>query len=243
MQEEMGRKNQNHIEPRILAAADLLATAVHDLKNPLSVIRGLGELGKAASDSQKDSQYFNRIIKQVDTLDHMVIDLLSAFKPHYPTKMNPTSIIQDLLAALEPLLSTQSIEVHFHSTCDRCIHLYEVQFRRAVQNLLDNAIKAMPHGGMLEVSVEDHSTDVLISIGDTGSGIPKNVCKEVFEPYFYRRQDGTGLGLFLTQHVIVDIHQGRLWFESSENAGTTFYISLPTPERINLKNPGSGAFS
>lgn len=231
MQEETVRKDHKPMEPRFLATADLLASAVHDLKNPLSVIRGLSELGKAASDSKKDSQYFNRIIQQVDTLDHMVIDLLSAFRPQYPSKINPTDIVQDLLSACETLFSAHAIDVHFHSTCNRCIRLYEVQFRRAIQNLLDNAIKAMPHGGKLDVKIEDRSSEVLITIGDTGSGIPDKVSEKVFEPYFYRREDGTGLGLFFTHHVIVDIHQGSLWFESSEGMGTCFYISLPISEK------------
>mgnify|MGYP001009108959 CR=1 FL=1 len=232
MQGEVERKEQKPIEPRILAAADLLASAVHDLKNPLSVIRGLGELGRAASDSKKDCQYFNRIIQQVDTLDHMVIDLLSAFKPQYPSRINPTDIVQDLLQSFETLFTAKSIEVQFHSSCKRCIRLYEVQLRRAIQNLFDNALKAMPHGGKLYVSIEDRSSEILITIGDTGSGIPDKVSEKIFEPYYYRRPDGTGLGLFLTHHVIVDIHHGRLWFESSEGEGTNFYIALPATERI-----------
>lgn len=218
---------QDHSESRILATADLLATAVHDLKNPLSVIRGLGELGRSNTDSVKESQYFNRIIKQVDALDHMVIDLLSAFKPQYPSRINPSLIVQDLLSSLETLALAQSVQIEYNASCQRSISLYEVQLRRALQNILDNALKAMPHGGCLTVTVEDRGSDIAISIMDTGSGIPKGMADKVFEPFFYRRQDGTGLGLFLTHHVIVDIHHGKLWFESAENRGTTFYILLP----------------
>jgi len=80
----------------MIAAEELMAAAIHDLKNPLASIRGLGQLGMLTSSSKRERSYFERIIKQVDSLNTSVIDLLSVFKPERSVKAKPSLIVKEV---------------------------------------------------------------------------------------------------------------------------------------------------
>jgi two-component system sensor histidine kinase VicK len=100
------------------------------------------------------------------------------------------------------------------------------------QNLLTNAVKYTPSGGKISLKIELRKKHVLIKISDTGYGVPKRQQRQLFTKLFradnVRRQDtdGTGLGLYIVQSI-VESAQGKVWFESEENKGTTFYVRLP----------------
>jgi Transcriptional activator of acetoin/glycerol metabolism len=93
------------------ATSELIATAVHDLKNPLAIIRGLGQLGNLTSDKAKIHNYFNRIVTQVDEMNNMVIDLLSIFRPEelIPQKVAPT--IEEVLNTFKPICDSRDIKL------------------------------------------------------------------------------------------------------------------------------------
>jgi len=100
------------------------------------------------------------------------------------------------------------------------------QFWQAVLNLVQNAVEAMPQGGTLTVSTARDGDDVAVKIIDTGKGMSEEERRQVFKPFFSTKQSGTGLGLPLSQQVIVE-HGGRIECESVEGKGTTFTIRLP----------------
>lgn len=99
-------------------------------------------------------------------------------------------------------------------------------------NLFSNAIKYIPFQGKINLRVEKRKTDILISIQDTGCGIPKEQQPMIFTKLFRadnaRKYDtkGTGIGLYIVKHIIEE-GGGKIWFESEENKGTTFYLTLP----------------
>lgn len=214
-------------EKNMLSISDIIATAVHDLKNPIAVIRGLGDLGILVTKSEKERQYFKRIIHQSDILNSIVIDLLSIFKPQPPSIEKPSDLIKDVLTDIEPLCSMKNIQINFLTQSNRKINLFVMQFKRALLNLIDNAIKVMPDGGIINIEIKDNGNELLISLSDTGPGIPHDIKDNLFQAYTFRSEGGTGLGLFMTHHVITNIHNGQIWFESIETKGTTFFISLP----------------
>ncbi|WHH58805.1 ATP-binding protein [Petroclostridium sp. X23] len=225
-EKEMSKDNM----PMLMATSDLIATAVHDLKNPVAVIRGLSELGRLTSNSNKGSEYFNRIINQVDLLNRMLIDLLDIFRPQQSSKGSPSRVIQQIISDIEPVCIQQNISIKFKGDNSTKIILYEKLFRRAIQNILDNSIKVMPDGGKISVKAEETDDHILISISDTGPGIPKELTGEIFNAFTFRRDGGTGLGLFMVFQVITCLHRGKIWFQSGKKGGTTFYISLPKDE-------------
>lgn len=105
--------------------------------------------------------------------------------------------------------------------------------RMVLQNLLSNAIKYTPEGGKVVISFSlDDTKNVILKISDTGYGIPKNQQNKIFTKLFRadnvigKDTEGTGLGLYIARSI-VEQAGGKLWFESNENKGTTFYATLP----------------
>jgi len=97
---------------------------------------------------------------------------------------------------------------------------------RAIENLVLNAMDAMPQGGELTLRTRDEDGKVLIEIADTGSGLTREECERIFTPYYTSKQHGTGLGLAIVQSVVSD-HGGRIRVQSEPGRGTTFVIELP----------------
>jgi len=211
----------------MIAAEELMAAAIHDLKNPLASIRGLGQLGMLTSSSKRERSYFERIIKQVDSLNTSVIDLLSVFKPERSVKAKPSLIVKEVLDEFRAACDINNIKLIFKSEYEGEINLHIKVFKRAVENLVRNAVQILPDGGKIEIHTYEDENNFIMSINDNGPGIPDDMKESVFQPFFYQRKDGTGLGLFMVQHAITEVHGGKIWFNSKLGKGTTFYISLP----------------
>ncbi|HUR37581.1 MAG TPA: ATP-binding protein, partial [Terriglobales bacterium] len=101
-----------------------------------------------------------------------------------------------------------------------------VLLRRAVENLVLNALDAMPQGGTLTFHTANGKNVVLFKLKDTGEGLTAEECERLFTPYYTTKQFGTGLGLAIVQSVVSD-HQGRIWVTSEKGSGTTFHMELP----------------
>jgi nitrogen fixation/metabolism regulation signal transduction histidine kinase len=109
------------------------------------------------------------------------------------------------------------------------------QLGRVVQNLLLNAIDAMPQGGQLRVRTERKRASFRLDVMDTGEGLTEEERQRLFTPYYTTKQHGTGLGLAIVQSVVTD-HFGKVWVESVRGEGTTFHIELPTGGQPNGAN-------
>jgi signal transduction histidine kinase len=106
---------------------------------------------------------------------------------------------------------------------------HESTLRRAVLNLVQNALEAMPQGGTLTVAGECTPTQVQLQVRDTGSGIPAEHISQLFEPFYTTKQEGTGLGLYIVREFIT-AHGGQIVVQSAEGQGTTFTLTLQPPE-------------
>ena len=101
------------------------------------------------------------------------------------------------------------------------------KIRRVMDNLVKNAVEAMKDGGILRVNIEDSEGLALITVSDTGRGIPLDVASKLFTPFYTTKVTGTGLGLAICKQV-VEAHRGRIEFESLVGRGTVFKVTLPT---------------
>ena len=119
--------------------------------------------------------------------------------------------------------SRQSVD---HGLCTAAVEGDRDKLTQVFLNLFLNGIQAMETGGRLTVSTRCNESQVTITIGDSGCGIPADLQDKVFEPYFTTKSDGTGLGLAMSARIIHD-HNGSITMESREHEGTTVTVGLP----------------
>ena len=104
--------------------------------------------------------------------------------------------------------------------------VHATTLRRALLNLVQNALDAMPHGGTLTLTGRRTPTHVQLQVRDTGSGIASALRAKIFEPLYTTKPGGTGLGLYIVQEIVA-AHRGQVTVESGEGQGTTFTLTLP----------------
>ncbi len=139
-----------------------------------------------------------------------------------------TEIVRESLVEA-PLVSAVSVEGQFGEPVFADVDAYKI--RRVVDNLVKNAVEAMKGGGMLTVNVESRDESAVISVRDTGSGIPDEVASRMFTPFYTTKRSGNGLGLAICKQI-VEAHGGKIAFETSVGKGTVFIVSLP---RLNAE--------
>jgi len=213
----------------------LAAGVSHEIRNPLGAIflhvdLLEEELQQPSSESPAQiAQALFEIRTQMARLDELVQDYLSLarvstiqLQPH-----DLGSSIQDWSAEIEAQAAAQSTTFQLEGV----ENLGQVAFhagtlRRAVLNLLQNALDAMPNGGTLRIACESTATQVQLRVQDTGSGIPAERLRRIFEPLYTTKPEGTGLGLYIVQEIVA-AHGGQIAVQSVENQGTTFIMTLP----------------
>jgi signal transduction histidine kinase len=129
------------------------------------------------------------------------------------------------------------IEINLEFASIPSIQADPTLLRRVIENLVLNAIDAMPQGGRLTFRTQVDNRYAIFEITDTGAGLTPEECERLFTPYYTSKQHGTGLGLAIVQSVISD-HHGRITVSSRKEQGTTFRVELPLPEAAEQHQAG-----
>jgi PAS domain S-box-containing protein len=188
----------------------------------------------------KFHKYIAVINEEIERLNHIVVDFLFAVKP-----MDLNCREGDFNAFLKGFLDFVGFELeaaHVKTVLELDTELPPLEFderimKQAMLNLVQNAIAAMGRGGTLSVKTEQKDGEAVISIRDTGIGIPEKNISKIFEPYFTTKENGSGLGLTLVFKIIRE-HQGEITVSSKEGEGTRFTITLPIPQTERRLLPG-----
>jgi signal transduction histidine kinase len=215
---------------RFAALGKLLATAVHDLKGPLTVIRGIAELGGMTAVSEQEGHYYQDIISNADRLELMIRGLQAIPRVPSFTMESPSAILREVVDELTPALEARGIEVECDLDGEARTAVVEPFLKRAFSNIVTNALHAMSSGGKLRIRSRSDDVSVIVSISDTGHGIPPELRDSVFQPFVHGRPSGTGLGLYMAHYAVTELHGGTITFEAETGKGTTFIISLPARE-------------
>lgn len=224
------------------AKTEFVSLASHQLRTPLTAIRWnlemllqdeMGKLNKAQRQTIKEIYEVNlRLIELVKALLSVARIELGTFALE-PQLVNLISLAKEVLFELKPQIFQKKLRLSQHY--DKKIPMIPMDpdiTRIIFQNLLSNAVKYTPPGGKVALGIDIDKKHVMITVADSGLGIPKNQQDKVFTKLFradnVREQetDGTGLGLYIIKSV-VDTSKGRIWFESEEGKGTTFFVRLP----------------
>jgi len=215
----------------------------HDLAGPLANIQTLSAMLSNDTKAEINHVQIRQVINIIERSSKQGTQLIQDFiKQEFLDSANVELIksrvdlvnkVKETMQEywLSPLLTQKTF--HFlPSTETIYLNLDDNKFMQVINNLVSNAIKFTPDGGEITVSLEEKEDTVLISVADTGIGIPEKHHATLFEKFTRARRPGikgepsVGLGMSIIK-TIVEWHQGKIWFESQENKGTTFYIELP----------------
>ena len=224
---------------RLAAIGELAASIAHELNNPLTTINGFSELLlEEFPEGTRQRENMELVLSEARRARDVVRRLLdfSRREEDLMRPVNLTEIVSEVLALTQPLATIHSVEIRFEAW-DELPLVYgdQSKLRQVVQNLVTNAIQAMPEGGVLQIQtgLEDGAAPrAAISFRDTGVGIPVAYRSRVFEPFFTTKPigSGTGLGLSISLNIISE-HGGEIRVESEEGAGSCFTMMLPVYER------------
>jgi two-component system sensor histidine kinase HydH len=224
---------------RLASVGRLAAGVAHEIRNPLSSIKGFATYFKERyPDRPDDQQTADIMIQEVDRLNRVVGQLLEFARP-VPVKPKPVAL-QALLNDSIKLIEDRAAEKDISIKTQNNIEVQEVwidpdRINQVLLNLYLNAIDSMESGGELkvEISSDGQRRDVLIQVSDTGCGISREDLSRIFEPYFTTKSTGTGLGLAIA-HNIVEAMGGRIKVNSEPGKGTVFSVTIPFPKSVNL---------
>jgi two-component system sensor histidine kinase HydH len=216
---------------RLASVGRLAAGVAHEIRNPLSSIKGFATYFKEKyRENDKDQEIASIMIQEVNRLNRVVGQLLEFSRPirlHFQHVALKT-FVQDAFRLVEPQSSQADVSMVLDMADES---LYAVmdsdKMSQVMLNLLLNALDAMPGGGRLTVRVStDGDGRIAIQVMDTGTGVDPKDQPHIFEPYFSTKKTGTGLGLAIV-HNIVKAHQGDILVESQTGGGTVVEITLP----------------
>ncbi len=216
---------------RLASIGRLAAGVAHEIRNPLSSIKGFATYFKERyPDVPQDQKIARIMIDEVERLNRVVGQLLELAKPVdiVPTPTDLMTLIDDSIGLVEQSALDKQISISRPRQIEGMFLLDSDKIRQVLLNLYLNAVDAMPDGGKLDISVTRVAEENRLEIGvtDTGHGIqPENIAN-IYDPYYTTKQTGTGLGLAVV-HNIVEAHGGTLTVESQPGTGSTFTLSIP----------------
>ncbi|MGD9139724.1 MAG: ATP-binding protein [Desulfobacterales bacterium] len=221
---------------RLASVGRLAAGVAHEIRNPLSSIKGFATYFKQRyPDAPQEQETANIMIGEIDRLNRVVGQLLEFAKP-VAVSPKPTSL-GDLIDKSVKIIEQQAKE---RQITLKTVNLAKMdtavidpdRISQVLLNLYLNAIESMEPGGELgiELSTDDGESLIQIKVSDTGSGIPEAHVSRIFDPYFTTKSTGTGLGLAIA-HNIVEAMGGQINISSQPGKGTTFLIVIPTSEK------------
>lgn len=226
------RINTEKIQSEKMASLGQFAsTIVHDIKNPLGLIKGAVEILGDEDYSEQEKQEYQVILhRELEMLTNMLNDILDFARGSislFRDEVLPDELIQELAKFYQKKLKEHRIKLKLDLNLPFSLKLDRNRIWRALTNIVTNAIEAMEPGGTITIKTMKKMQDVMIMITDTGKGIPPTYQARIFEPFVtFGKENGTGLGLAIVKKII-DAHGGNITVSSTPGKGTSFYLFLP----------------
>jgi two-component system, sporulation sensor kinase A len=215
---------------RLSIIGQLAAGVAHEIRNPLTSLKGFSKLLKSSTPSEKQSEYLSIISEELDRIDMIVNEFMSLAKPQaiQYERGNLISILDSTVNVLRPQAMLDNVQVHINYSKQDNFELLcsQDQLKQVFVNILKNAIESMPNGGTVSISVHRlKNSRVAITFKDEGPGINPELIKYLGTPFYTTKDKGIGLGLTISNKIIQE-HNGSLKIESQQGEGTTVNIEL-----------------
>ncbi|RXT15476.1 PAS domain S-box protein [Ammoniphilus sp. CFH 90114] len=223
-----GRKQTEELlrrSDKLAVIGQLAAAVAHEIRNPLTSIKGFIQLFQ----DRIDSHFVGIMLDELKRIETIITEFLSLAKPQV-TNFEPRSItklIKDTLSIIETQALMDGIEIQLETSgMVPIINCDEYKIKQVLINILKNAMEAMPKGGKIYISLSIKGEQLVIQVRDEGHGIPADRMPHLGEPFYSHKEKGTGLGLMVSFKIIEE-HRGRIQIQSECNKGTTVDIILP----------------
>lgn len=229
---------------------EFIGIVSHQLRSPLTNIKFSLEVlmsGELKNKMEDELEYMKILKENTQRMNDLINDLILVSRietGEFPLNNQPVSLVevtQNLVNKFTPFAEASNVELTFKAQEGTPSVLADALWlEQVVKNLLDNAVRYVRGRGRVSLEISrSPGKDILFKIQDTGVGIPETEQKYVFKKFFrsrnaMRRQtEGSGLGLHIVRKLL-DFFGGRIWFESKEGMGTTFYFTLPVPREKHI---------
>jgi two-component system, OmpR family, phosphate regulon sensor histidine kinase PhoR len=224
---------------------ELTANVSHELRTPLTSIKGFTEtlLGGALADEATCRRFLTIIDGEATRLMTLVDDLMALSRLESraePMELRPVrldTVVAEAAGRLRPQAARHGVALNARAAAETTVMADPDRLIQVLTNLIDNAIKFTPEGGWVDVALRDDGTDAMVSVSDSGRGIPQDDLPRVFDRFYRversrsREAGGTGLGLAIAKHI-VEAHGGRIAVASRPGRGTTFTVALPLAVQV-----------
>ncbi|MFK9090891.1 ATP-binding protein [Bacillus salipaludis] len=229
LKRKIKKENEQTEIHKLELISKLAASTAHEIRNPLTGIKGLVKLLSEEYKDQKAQSYFEVIQTEIDRINSIVSELLVLGKP---TAYNFTTYnANDIIAEIEPIILSEAnymnveliTQYHPENLAVSCV---KDQLKQVILNLAKNSLQAMPGGGKLSINIEKRANSCKITVADDGVGMQKDQIAQAFIPFYTLKKDGSGLGLTVCKRII-DSYGGNIFIKSAPNEGTQVEITLP----------------
>ena len=233
------KESMERIEFEKMVRTEFFSNASHELKTPLTSVRGYMELleNNMVTDEKMKRDFMSRIKKETDNMTELINDILMISRLETNeaevtlTEVRLAPLVKEVCYSLEPMAKEYQVDIQLNCR-PLSIHANTQQLRELFSNLITNAIKYNKPQGSVKVTVNSEPNEIIIMVEDTGVGIPEDAKQRIFERFYRvdkgrsKKVGGTGLGLSIVKHI-VNYYQGSIEVESKLMQGTKFTVRLP----------------
>ena len=230
--------------------SEFVRIASHDLKDPITIVNGFIQMLPFSGElNEKQQEHVDRIQAAMNQMQKLVEDLLNITRLESGLELETMPVeVRDIFGtvtySLESLAEQAGNRLVVKNDKVPTLLLNHTFAQQAVSNLVSNAIKYAPNSGEIVLNAVEEETEVVISVADKGAGIPLEVQPRLFEKFYrfsrpglHKKGKSHGLGLSFVE-LVADRHNGRIWFQSAEGEGTTFFLAFPKPSASQLEQQG-----
>lgn len=233
LKRQAAREREENELQKLELVGTLAASTAHEIKNPLTGVKGLIQLLSEKHKDQSDQFYFSVIQQEITRINDIVNEFLILGKP--TADIRKSQDLNEIVKEVHPIIQSESnlynVDLNLQlSESPLYIHCSKDNIKQVVLNLSKNAIESMQTtGGQLTISIQKVDSNCLLKISDSGVGIPESILDKVYHPFFTNKDTGTGLGLVICKRI-VNMYNGTITIDSTEGKGTLVEVRLPLHE-------------